>query len=646
MKQKIVPIQRKLMQVIMMACGVVLLLTCAAFFIYEFLTYRDFTKRELSTLGEIIAANSSGALAFEDKENADEVLSPLNAQRHIVAACLYDKRGNIFAIYPKDISATVFPSTPPLQTGYHFTGEFLEGFEQVFQNDNFQGTLYLKSDLQGIKDRFVLYAVIAILFILLSFLFAYLISMRLQRSISNPILKLAETARMVSDKRDYSVRATNRSNDEVGILTDAFNHMLTEIQSQSRKIQSLNAGLEEKVALRTRELQEANAILMQQNEFIQTIIDSSVDVIAVFNRELEYVILNQRSDDVYPVKRKDLIGKKITEVFPATKGAVMEQNLRRALAGEFVHHDVYKSVATDRHFETFFIPLKDKDGNIDRVLVIAHDITKIMQANEQLKLLNTELEKSNRDLEQFAYVASHDLQEPLRKIQIFSELSERNLRNPEILTRYLQKINSSGARMSELIRAVLNYSKLSRINKEFSEIDLNKIIANIKGDLELVIEEKKAVIAVQPLPVIWGNALQMHQLFLNLVTNALKFSEKQPHIVISSAIISGTQARLSDGLKKAGSYLELAVADNGIGFEPQYAEQIFAIFQRLHSGNEYAGTGIGLALCKKIAENHDGVITAHSEPGKGSTFYVYLPATRIKPAYENRFTEEEQTQPG
>jgi PAS domain S-box-containing protein len=628
MTQKIIPIQRKLMRVIMLACGVVLVLTCAAFFIYEFITYRDLTKSELSTIGKIVAANSSGALAFDDKENAEEVLSPLKAQPHIVAACLYDKNGGIFAVYPKSLSANQFPAAPQPKPGYHFKGNFLEGFEPVFQGDKLQGTLYLKSDLKGVNNRFVLYTLIAVVFIVISFLFAYFISKRLQRSISNPILELAETARIVSDQRDYSVRAANRSNDEVGILTDAFNHMLTEIQSQSREIRALNASLEEKVELRTRELQSANSVLTQQNEFIQTIIDSSVDVIAVFNRDLEYVIVNQRSDDVYPIKRKELIGKKITDLFPAVRGGVMEQNLRRALNGEFIHDDAYKSVASDRQFENFFIPLKDKDGNTDRVLVIAHDITKIMQANEQLKLLNAELEKSNRDLEQFAYVASHDLQEPLRKIQIFSELSEKNIQYPDILRRYLQKINSSGARMSELIKAVLNYSRLSRLNKEFAPIDLNATVANIKTDLELVIEEKKATIIVGQLPVIMGNALQMHQLFLNLVTNALKFSNKPPQITIAATLVTGGQAAANDELKADSSYLELSVADNGIGFDQQYAEQIFAIFQRLHAGSEYAGTGIGLAICKKIVEHHDGIIAARSEPGKGSTFYIYLPASR------------------
>ena len=625
MERKLIPIQRKLMQVIMMACGVVLVLTCVAFFTYEFITYRDITKRELATLGQVIADNSTAALAFDDKKDANETLSSLKAQPHIVAACLYDTAGHIFAYYPNTLSATDFPAVIG-KDGYEFKGKFLEGFEPVIQLNTRQGTLYLRSDMKGVNDRFILYTSIAIAFIVVSFLFAYLVSRRLQRTISQPILELAETARKVSDERDYSVRAQNRSNDEVGILTDAFNHMLTQIQSQSSEIRALNAGLEEKVNLRTVELQQANMVLTQQNEFIQAIIDSSVDLIAVFNRNLEYMIVNQRADEIYHRPRTELIGKHILEAFPSLKDSDMLRSLEQSMKGEFVHQDSYRSMLSDRYFENFFIPLKDKDGHTDRVLVIGHDITNIMQANEQLKVVNAELEKSNQDLEQFAYIASHDLQEPLRKIQIFSELSEKNVQYPDILKRYLGRINSSAARMSDLIRAVLNYSKLSRPNKEFSEIDLNSVLANIKTDLELVIEEKKATITSSPLPVIRGNDLQMHQLFLNLIANSIKFSETAPQVNITSNIVSGAQNKQ---LKPDASYLQIAFSDNGIGFDPQYAGQIFAIFQRLHSGNTFSGTGIGLALCKKIVENHDGVITVESEPGKGSTFYVYLPASRV-----------------
>jgi signal transduction histidine kinase/uncharacterized membrane protein affecting hemolysin expression len=630
MKQKSTSIQKKLMQVIMMTCGAVLVLTCAAFFTYEFITYRDISKSELATLGEVVAANSTSSVAFLDQEDAQEILGALKAKKHMEAACLYDKDGHLFATYPAGLSPDKLPARPG-QEGYVFNNDYIEGFQPVVQGSARVGTLYLRSSMKGVYNRFALYGLIALVFIILSFVFAYLISKRMQRAISDPILELAGTARTISDKRDYSVRAVKRSSDELGVLTDAFNHMLTQIQSQSEEIRALNAGLEEKVALRTTELQNANLTLKEQNDFIYAVIDSSIDLIAVFNAKMEYEMINKMADKIYNRKREDMVGRHVLDVFPNLEGTVLIHNLERALAGEFIHHEAYKSLVSDRYFENFFIPLKDRDGKTDRVLVVGHDITGVMTANEKLKLLNSELEKSNRDLEQFAYVASHDLQEPLRKIQIFAELSENNLSHPEALKKYLHKINSAAFRMSELIKAVLNYSRLSRGGNELVEIDLNAIVANIRADLELVIEEKKAQITTNHLPTIFGSKLQVHQLFLNLITNSLKFTEGPPRISITASLVPAGQQRPGVVFKRDGAYYELVFRDNGIGFEQQYADQIFAIFQRLHTADQYAGTGIGLALCKKIVENHQGAITVHSQPGQGTAFFVYLPVNPEMP---------------
>jgi light-regulated signal transduction histidine kinase (bacteriophytochrome) len=250
-----------------------------------------------------------------------------------------------------------------------------------------------------------------------------------------------------------------------------------------------------------------------------------------------------------------------------------------------------------------------------------------METNAKLLSLNTELEKSNRDLEQFAYIASHDLQEPLRKIQTFSELSSRNTHNPEILKRYLEKINSSAKRMTQLIKAVLNYSRIAIADKEFTAVDLNAIVEHIKTDLELIIDERKAIIHSTRLPVIEANELQMHQLFLNVISNSLKFCEQSPVIKITYEIMVNSEAKTKLGIESEQDYIALSFEDNGIGFELEYADKIFSIFQRLQSSKNYAGTGIGLALCKKIVENHSGIISVESMPGQGSTFHIYLPIT-------------------
>jgi two-component system CheB/CheR fusion protein len=488
--------------------------------------------------------------------------------------------------------------------------------------------LYLESDLRAIYSRFQLYGIIAVVFIILSILFAYFFSKRLQQTISDPIMDLAKAAKTISENRDYTVRVTRRTSDELGILTDAFNQMLIEIETQNLEITAFNHRLEEKVAHRTSELEKANIILKQQNAFIETIIDASVDLIGVFDKELHIVVLNKKADEIYKIKREAFIGLHILEAFPQLKDSAMLHNLKSAFEGHTIRDANYTSVISHRNFENFYVPLRDKNNEVYRVLVIGHDITDIIAANEKLTLLNKELEKSNRDLEQFAYIASHDLQEPLRKIQIFSELGGKNLQSPAVLQTYLEKINSSAERMTDLIKAVLNYSRLSDAGTVFSKIDLNQTLQLVTKDLDLQIEEKKAIIKSGDLPVISGNQLQINQLFQNLISNSLKFTEQQPEITISASILRADKVK-NEAKLPGGKYIELVFRDNGIGFDKKYNSKIFSIFQRLHGNRSYPGTGIGLALCKKIVENHHGCITAESEPGKGTTFFIYLP---VEPA--------------
>jgi PAS domain S-box-containing protein len=283
------------------------------------------------------------------------------------------------------------------------------------------------------------------------------------------------------------------------------------------------------------------------------------------------------------------------------------------------------------------IPQYDSHGDIQMWVGSSTDIhdqktfakdleEKVLERTKELKETNEVLEKTNRELEQFAYIASHDLQEPLRKIQTFSDMLKRNINDEVSARKYFSKINSSAKRMGDLIKSVLDYSRLPAHPGQLMLTDLNEIFGNVKTDLELLILEKGAIVESDTLPAVPGMPLQLHQLFSNLIGNGLKFCRKEPFIRIAARALFGEELT---GLFKADPhkrYLELTFNDNGIGFENKYKDQIFTIFQRLHGLQQYSGTGIGLALCKKIVENHHGYITAESQLGKGSTFTVYLPS--------------------
>ena len=250
--------------------------------------------------------------------------------------------------------------------------------------------------------------------------------------------------------------------------------------------------------------------------------------------------------------------------------------------------------------------------------------------NEELEEANSSLNRSNQSLEQFAYVASHDLQEPLRKIQQFGDLLKaHSLQDGDQGLVYLERMQSAAGRMSGLIKDLLNFSRITNQRNTTTPVPLNQIIDLVLTDLELIRSETQATLEVGPLPTVEGDPGQLGQLFQNLLSNALKFRRAgvTPSIQIRSFQLVADQ--LPPGIKPvrlAPSYHRIEVVDNGIGFDEQYLDRIFQVFQRLHGKSAYAGTGIGLAICEKVVSNHGGAITATSQPGQGATFTIYLPA--------------------
>lgn len=281
---------------------------------------------------------------------------------------------------------------------------------------------------------------------------------------------------------------------------------------------------------------------------------------------------------------------------------------------------------------------RNENGVPEQIIGVATDITDMKVAAEKLDQLNSDLTEKNIDLRQaneelasFNFIASHDLQEPLRKIQTFiSFIVEKEVNISDTGKMYLERMQMSAVRMRNLIKDLLSYSRTTMGQDGFQPVDLNDILTSTKAMFKSAIDEKSAVIHADPLPVVQGVDFQMQQLFENLIGNAIKY--RKPGVMPVISITSGkvSCAENSEHLRKKQWYHKISFTDNGIGFEQDCADKIFELFQRLHSKSEHEGTGIGLAICKKIVQCHGGYIEAKGVPNKGSVFIVYLPACGIK----------------
>lgn len=425
-----------------------------------------------------------------------------------------------------------------------------------------------------------------------------------------------------------AIEESETTNEELQSANEELISSNEELQSANEELQSLNEELHTVNAenqLRIKQIMELNDDLnnyFASNDIGQVFLDRN-SVIRKYTPQATGLINLIETD----------VGRPITHI----SNNISYSDLSRDINYVLKHSaPLVKSlrIKNNTWYQMKIMPYLREDKTMDGVVLTFIDITamkkaekELKNANRKLRELNDNLLRSNRELEQFAYITSHDLQEPLRKIQTFVDLIQRSHHDADTIARYLDKISHCASRMSLLITDVLSYARLTRTDEAVRETDLNTVLENIKSDFEFLINERKATITNDNLPVVKGYPRQLQQLFANLIGNSLKFCDTEPHIHIGCELVSAEALQSVKELDHRRQYFQLSVRDNGIGFDPQYADRVFTIFQRLNNKKDYKGTGIGLSLCKRIVENHNGHIDASSVPGEGSTFTVYLPAT-------------------
>lgn len=382
------------------------------------------------------------------------------------------------------------------------------------------------------------------------------------------------------------------------------------------------------------ERKKAETALTHSYEYFKTVVDSINEAISVIDtRTFRIITANKFMLEEYGLQEAEVVGKTCHEVRYGRSSPCIPHDRECPLASLLVSgesHTVeqlhFAHDGTKKFSEVSVSPICDDTGEIIKVVHVCRDITDRRHAEELLAEHDRALVRSNMELQQFAYIASHDLQEPLRKVTAFGDrLRDRCGKALDVQgADYLARMQNAAGRMQVLINDLLSFSRVTSKAQPFVAVDLERVVREVVSDLEIKIEQTGGEVVLGKLPVIDADPLQMRQLFQNLIGNALKFKKPDtpPHVEVFAATDNGKVTEQE--------FVELVCTDNGIGFDQKYAERIFEVFQRLHGRSEYEGTGIGLAVCRKIVERHSGDITVESVPGEGTRFTVKLPVRHSK----------------
>ncbi len=385
--------------------------------------------------------------------------------------------------------------------------------------------------------------------------------------------------------------------------------------------------------------------LRESEETFRQLIVNAPDAVVVIDEDSSIMLWNPKAEELFGWTSAEATGKDVGDtIVPPVYRNMHHQGMKR-LHDTGISHVLNKTIeitARKKSGEEFYIALsiaRSLWAGKQVFVSFIRDISKEKNAEQeleeqrnQLARKNLELERSNQELMAFNYIASHDLKEPVRKIKIFSNLITEKSGDalPENIRDYLGRISGAANHMQKLIEALFAFSRTTSADRVLEPTDLNILLQEVLYALKDNIEEEQAIITATDLPVLPVIPFQFHQLLENIICNALKYTRPgvRPEINITASLLPGNTLTQEE-VDPEQTYCAIAIRDNGIGFDQQYANKIFELFQRLHSKNEFAGTGIGLAICKKIVQHHHGFITAEGEPGRGATFTIYIPAKRL-----------------
>lgn len=638
-----VSIRDKLNRIVMLTTSVALLLAALGFFLYDLVAFRNTEARELASVADIIGANSTAPLQFQDAASGRETLETLSVDPRVVSAGLYTQEDKIFASYYRNGEVKVALPTQPRQAGNYFEQGQIFIFRTIFLNDKKVGTIFIHSNLQNFYERLQQYGIIAFIVLVISLLGAFLLSSKLQKTISSPILHLSKLAKRVSTEKNYALRAVNESQDELGELVDQFNDMLNQIQDRDIALQEAHHELEGKVQERTHDLENEIQIrrksefaLRESEERLRSILDHATTVVYMKDIDLRYVLVNRQFEKVFSVTNEQLRGKTAPEVFQKDLAGRLTSLDRIVLeSGQPV--EVEEQLEVKGKTETYIsikFPLRDSDGTIYAVCGLDTNITD--RKNFELELQKAKIEAESANSAKTAFIAnmSHEIRTPLNAIMGYSQILKRDSTLTEEHHKALERIDSSGKNLLSIINDILDISKIEagRMELHLGNFNLSQVVEDITTLFKLKCEEKGLILETSPLPEnqdnLYGDEEKLRQVLINLLSNAVKFTDSG---TVSLNILPG----------KNNEY-RFEVRDTGKGIPLEAQKTIFEPFKQDAEGIKKGGTGLGLAICRKqiLLMGSDLYVSSNLDEGSCFYFTLHLSPSKGKLASENKINKQ------
>jgi len=640
-------IKHKLISIIMATCVVTLFLAGAINVLYERNDRRRETVESISCYAEMIGDNCRAALAFEDAKDARDTLTSLKAESSIAFACIYTNEGEVLAEYQHSGVKNELSPLACSGEGHNFDGDYFTLFKGIREGDEIVGTVCIKFDLAQMKVAFWLEAGFMVLTVLVCSLVAYLVSSRLQRVISGPILSLAKVAKTVSEEKSYSIRASKQSDDEVGSLIDAFNEMLGRIQERDSELVEAREYLETRVGERTAELTAANRQLAEEiaeRERAQEAIQewkNRYEAAALASGNLLYDWDSRTGKVTYGGDLQKILGYTLEEM---QGGLKQWMELIHPEDRSYFANTIEHLIATKEPARLEFRVLKksgeyiyvedtgrfttNSRGETIRMLGFVKDITERRRAEEWLKhekeradLMAREALKASQAKSEFLANMSHEIRTPMNAIIGFGDiLADEKLTDEQ--ADYVNTIRVSGKHLLEVINDILDFSRIEagKLDVTMEEHPLKSILARVESMMHPTAVNKGLKFEIRrdgKLPaVIRTDPGRLQQCLINLVNNAIKFTE-QGHVYM----------RLSTERHGGEQYIRFDVEDTGIGIAPEEQEEIFESFTQADGSTtrRYGGTGLGLTITKQLTQLLGGKVEVSSEKGAGSVFSLIIP---------------------